>query len=102
MGFLDDQNLVKQIRSGDQQAFVVLIRRYERSLAALIRDRIGSADAVEDVLQETLVHAWKGLRLQAPRHVRAWLYQVARTAAPTTCARHNAGSALSRPRSSRR
>ena len=62
MGFLDDQRLVQQIRSGDEQAFVTLIRRYERSLAALIRDRIGAVDAVEDVLQETLVHAWSGLR----------------------------------------
>ena len=78
MGFLDDQKLVKQIRAGDEQAFITLIRRYERSLAALIRDRIGSVDAVEDVLQETLAHAWSGLRHRAPRHVRAWLYQVAR------------------------
>jgi len=78
MGFLDDQRLVQQIRSGDEQAFVTLIRRYERSLATLIRDRIGAVDAVEDVLQETLVHAWLGLRDRSPRHVRAWLYQVAR------------------------
>ena len=78
MGFLDDQKLVQQIRSGDEQAFVTIIRRYERSLSALIRDRIGAVDAVEDVLQETLVHAWSGLRERAPRHVRAWLYQVAR------------------------
>lgn len=78
MGFRDDQRLVQQIRSGDEQAFVTLIRRYERSLAALIRDRIGAVDAVEDVLQETLVHAWSGLRGRSPRHVRAWLYQVAR------------------------
>ena len=78
MGFLDDQMLVQQIRAGDEQAFVTLIRRYERSLAALIRDRIGAVDAVEDVLQETLVHAWSGLRYRAPRYVRAWLYQVAR------------------------
>ncbi|MXY97610.1 MAG: RNA polymerase sigma factor, partial [Gemmatimonadetes bacterium] len=42
------------------------------------RDRIGAVDAVEDVLQETLVHAWSGLRDRSPRHVRAWLYQVAR------------------------
>lgn len=78
MGFLDDQKLAERIRTGDEQAFVTLIRRYERSLAALIRDRLGSVDAVEDVLQETLVHAWLALRLLAPRHVRAWLYQVAR------------------------
>lgn len=37
MGFLDDQMLVHKIRSGDEQAFVTLVRRYERSLAALIR-----------------------------------------------------------------
>ena len=78
MGFLDDQRLAQQIRSGDEQAFVTLIRRYERSLTALIRDRIGAVDVVEDVLQETLVHAWSGLRDRSPRHVRAWLYQVAR------------------------
>ncbi|MCY3713446.1 MAG: RNA polymerase sigma factor [Gemmatimonadetes bacterium] len=78
MEFLDDQRLAQQIRSGDEQAFMTLIRRYERSLAALIRERIGAVDAVEDVLQETLVHAWSGLRDRAPRHVRAWLYQIAR------------------------
>lgn len=78
MGFLNDQIIVRRIQAGDEQAFVALIRRYERSLAALIRDRIGSGDAVEDVLQETLLHAWLGLRVRAPRRVRAWLYQVAR------------------------
>ena len=78
MGFLDDQILVQQIQAGDEQAFVALIRRYERSLAALIRDRIGSVQAVEDVLQETLLHAWLGLHVRSPRRVRAWLYQVAR------------------------
>ena len=78
MGFLSDQTLVQQIRDGHEQAFVKLIRRYERSLVALIRDRLGSVDAVEDVLQETLVYAWMGLRDREPRNVRAWLYQVAR------------------------
>ena len=78
MGFLSDQTLVQQIRDGHEQAFVKLIRRYERSLAALIRDRLGLVDAVEDVMQETLVHAWLGLRDLKPGNVRAWLYQVAR------------------------
>ena len=75
---LSDQALARKIRSGDQQAFVLLVRRYERSLSALVRDRLGSGDAVEDVLQETLMRAWSGLREQEPRNVRAWLYQVAR------------------------
>ena len=73
-----DHALARKIRSGDQAAFVRLIGRYERSLSALIRDRLGSGDAVEDVLQETLMQAWSGLRVQEPRNLHAWLYQVAR------------------------
>ena len=73
-----DHALTRKIRSGDKEAFVVLVRRYERSLSALVRDRLGSGDAVEDVLQETFMRAWSGLRTQEPRNLRAWLYQVAR------------------------
>ena len=75
---LGDRALGRKIRSGDKEAFVLLVRRYERSLSALVRDRLGSGDAVEDVLQETFMRAWSGLRTQEPRNLRAWLYQVAR------------------------
>lgn len=70
--------LARRILAGEQQAFTTLIRRYERSLVALIRHRLGAVDAVQDVLQETLVHAWVSLRARQPRDPRAWLYQVAR------------------------
>ena len=73
-----DQDLAGRIRRGDKDAFVALARRYDRPLSALVRDRLGSGDAVEDVLQETLMRAWSGLRVQEPKNVRAWLYQVAR------------------------
>lgn len=73
-----DQDLARSIRSGDKDAFAALVRRYEGPLSALVRDRLGSGDAIEDVLQETLMRAWSGLRAQEPKNVRAWLYQVAR------------------------
>ena len=73
-----DQQLAEQVRKGSEEAFVRLIRRHERSLARLIRYRTGLGDQVQDVLQETLVHAWSGLRRGTPRDVRAWLLQVAR------------------------
>ncbi len=73
-----DDDLAARIRSGAQEAFTILIRRYEQPLVVLIRSRLGPVAAVEDVLQETLVHAWTGLRARRPRDVRAWLYQVAR------------------------
>ena len=73
-----DQLLAEQVRQGNEQAFVHLIRRYERTLVGLIRHRVGSGDQVQDVLQETLVHIWSGLCRDTPRDVRAWLLQVAR------------------------
>ena len=73
-----DQLLAEQVRQGNEQAFVHLIRRYERTLVGLIRHRVGPGDQVQDVLQETLVHIWSGLRRDTPRDVRAWLLQVAR------------------------
>ncbi len=73
-----DQLLAKQVQQGSEAAFVTLIRRYERVLAGLIRSRTGSGDHIQDVLQETLVHAWMGLRRMTPRDVRPWLLQVAR------------------------
>ncbi|NKB66042.1 MAG: sigma-70 family RNA polymerase sigma factor [Candidatus Latescibacteria bacterium] len=73
-----DKDLAQQVRQGDEQAFIALIRRHERVLAALIGYRIGTDDQVKDVLQETLIHAWSALRRETPRNVRAWLLQVAR------------------------
>ena len=73
-----DHLLAEQVRRGSEDAFVRLIRRYERTLTRLIRFRIGSGEQVQDVLQETLVHIWSGLRRDTPRDVRAWLLQVAR------------------------
>ena len=73
-----DQLLAEQVRQGNEQAFVRLIRRYERTLVGLIRHRVGSGDQLQDVLQETLVHVWSGLCRDTPRDVRAWLLQVAR------------------------
>ena len=73
-----DQLLAEQVRQGNEKSFVRLIRRYERTLAGLIRHRVGPGDQVQDVLQETLVHIWSGLHRDTPRDVRAWLLQVTR------------------------
>ncbi|MCY3813543.1 MAG: RNA polymerase sigma factor [Gammaproteobacteria bacterium] len=74
----NDHILARRAHVGDQDAFAALVGRYERSLLALIRSRLGPVDAVADVLQETLVQAWTGMRGYEPREPRAWLYQVAR------------------------
>ncbi len=61
-----DQLLAEQVRQGNEQALVRLIRRYERTLVGLIRHRVGSGDQAQDVLQETLLHVWSSLRRDTP------------------------------------
>ena len=74
-----DEHLVRRSAEGDRTAFVELVRRYEQPLATLIRYQLDSLDDAEDILQETLLAAWSGLRLlREPDKVRAWLMQVAR------------------------
>lgn len=75
----DDETLVLRSIQGDERAFVELVRRYEQPLAALIRYQVGNLDQAEDVLQETLLHAWVSLRqLREPNKVGVWLLQIAR------------------------
>ena len=74
-----DETLARRSAVGDVKAFAELVRRHERQLVALVRNQIHDPDHAEDVLQETLLDAWVGVRrLRRPASVRAWLLQVAR------------------------
>ena len=74
-----DSDLVVRSLRGDAAAFVALVRRYEGPLAALVRRLVADAHYGEDVLQETLLQAWRSLgQLRDPKRVKPWLLQVAR------------------------
>lgn len=74
-----DAVLVNRSASGDRDAFVALVRRHEQPLAALIRREVADAHAAEDILQDTLVNAWIGIRgLRDATTVRGWLLRIAR------------------------
>jgi hypothetical protein len=55
------QQLVAAAVSGDDRAFAALVRRHESHIAAVIRRYVRDADAANDVLQETLIQAWKAM-----------------------------------------
>ena len=74
-----DQKLVQQILDGDPNAFAALARRYAQPLAALIRREVADRHHREDVLQETLLHAWRSLgQLRDRSKTKAWLVSIAR------------------------
>jgi RNA polymerase sigma-70 factor (ECF subfamily) len=72
-----DQSLARA-RAGDERAFRELTDPYRRELQLHIYRIVGSAQDAEDLLQETLLAAWRGLEsFEARASVRAWLYRIA-------------------------
>jgi RNA polymerase sigma-70 factor (TIGR02960 family) len=65
-------------RAGDGAAFGELVEPYRRELQLHCYRILGSLQDAQDVLQETLLAAWRGLGgFQERASVRAWLYRIA-------------------------
>ncbi len=78
MDKFDNETLARLSAQGNESAFVELIRRHERQLADLIQYQLGNRGDAEDVLQETLMQAWVGIRhLREPKTVGRWLLRIA-------------------------
>ena len=74
---MSEQTLARA-RAGDEDAFRELTDPYRRELQLHVYRIVGSAQDAEDLLQETLLAAWRGLeRFQERASVRAWLYRIA-------------------------
>jgi RNA polymerase sigma-70 factor (ECF subfamily) len=67
-------------RAGDERAFRALVEPYRRELQVHCYRILGSVQEAEDVLQETLLAAWRGLDEFGERSsLRTWLYRIATT-----------------------
>jgi RNA polymerase sigma-70 factor (ECF subfamily) len=65
-------------RAGDEDAFRELTDPYRRELQLHCYRILGSLQDAEDLLQETLLAAWRGLeRFEGRASLRAWLYRIA-------------------------
>ncbi len=70
--------ILVRARAGDEDAFRELTDPYRRELQLHIYRIVGSAQDAEDLLQETLLAAWRGLeQFEGRASVRAWLYRIA-------------------------
>ncbi len=72
------EQTLSRARAGDGDAFRKLTDPYRRELQLHIYRIVGSAQDAEDLLQETLLAAWRGLaQFEGRASLRAWLYRIA-------------------------
>ena len=72
------EELLALARGGDGEAFRALVDPFRRELQVHCYRILGSVQDAEDMLQETLLAAWRGLGGYAGRaSVRTWLYRIA-------------------------
>src|SRR6185312_9540751 len=74
-------DLLAAAQAGDEGAFRLLVEPYRHALGVHCYRMLGSALDTEDLVQETLVRAWRALGGFEPRaQIQTWLYRIATNA----------------------
>src|SRR4029078_9640887 len=74
----DQARQLTAARGGDQDAFRQLTDPYRRELLVHCYRILGSVDDAEDMVQETLLRAWRRLEtFEGRASLRSWLYKIA-------------------------
>jgi RNA polymerase sigma-70 factor (TIGR02960 family) len=72
------EQTLARARAGDADAFRELTDPYRRELQLHVYRIVGSTQDAEDLIQETLLAAWRSLeQFQGRASIRTWLYRIA-------------------------
>jgi len=69
--------LIQRLRAGDEQAFVVLVRRYHESMIGLASSFVPSRAVAEEVVQDTWMGVVRGIgNFEGRSSLRTWLFRI--------------------------
>jgi len=72
-----DQALVERVQAGDQQAFGLLVAKYQRKLLRLVSRLVRDPAEAEDVAQEAFIKAYRSLTgFRGDSAFYTWLYRI--------------------------
>src|SRR5688572_21123970 len=74
----EEQALTAAARAGDEDGFAAVASRYRAELRLHCYRMVGSLSDAEDLVQETLLKAWRArASFEGRAAVRSWLYRIA-------------------------
>ena len=75
---LSDEQLVERFRSGEEDAFTVLVERYRADLFRFLARMTGRRSYADDVFQDAFMQVYISLdRFDTSRRFRPWLFTIA-------------------------
>jgi RNA polymerase sigma-70 factor, ECF subfamily len=75
---LPDEELVALSLDGDEAAFGVIVRRYQRRLTAFLGQLVGDLELARELSQEAFIRAWGALdRFDPSYRFSTWLFRIA-------------------------
>lgn len=73
-----EDELLRALRAGDEDAFAWVVRRYHPSLVRVVRAHVASDSVAEEVVQETWLAVLEGIsRFRADAAVKTWIFHIA-------------------------
>ena len=73
-----DVELIHRVLDGDDAAFAELVKKYQKSVHALVWRKIGDFHIAEEITQDTFLKAYQELaKLKKPQSFASWLYVIA-------------------------
>ncbi len=72
-----DVEQLSRLRGGDEEAFVMLVARYQRSMLRLARSMVSSDAVAEEVVQDTWLGVVRGIdRFEGRSSFKTWLFSI--------------------------
>ena len=74
----NDVQLIRRVLSDDDEAFNILVQRYQKGVHALVWRKVNDFHYAEEITQDTFLQAYKKLStLKNPNQFAGWLYVIA-------------------------
>ena len=93
----EDAALLEQLRAGEEQAFVVLVKRYHHRLTRLALTFVPSPEMAEDAAQETWLAVFRGVgQFEGRSSLCTWLFQICANRARSLASREQRFASMGR------